>query len=118
MGAAAFVSSEFVEAEIANPRPGVNDRFMAQLEEGRSVLLDEDGIARANSTMGLDTLTLCGSWPPGAALEKRYSALTTAFLQTIAGFQIRRLLWEAAGDVERHFARHGGPTGFLLSFLN
>ena len=115
-GAAAFVSSEFVEAEIAHPRPGVNDRFMAQLAEGRNVLLDEDEIAKANSTTGLDTLTLYGSWPPGAALEQRYSALTTAFLQAIAGFQIKRLLWEAVGEEERHFAHQGGAHRVIAEF--
>jgi hypothetical protein len=110
------VSSEFVEAEIAHPRPGVNDRFMAQLSEGRSVLLDEDGIAEANSTLGLETLTLYGSWPPGPALEKRFSVLTTAFLQMTAGFQIKRLLWEAVGEVERHFARHAKVHRILAEF--
>jgi hypothetical protein len=94
----------------------VNDRFMAQLAEARSVLLDEDGIAEANSSLGLDTLTLYGSWPPGPALEKRYSVLTTAFLQMTAGFQIKRLLWEAVGEVERHFARYGRANRILADF--
>ena len=115
-GAAAFVSTEFFEAEIAHPRPGVNDRFMAQLMESRNVLLDEEGIAEANSNAGLETLTLYASWPPGAALGKRFSVLTTAFLQTIAGFRIKRLLWEAVGDIERNFAREAKVHRILTRF--
>jgi hypothetical protein len=115
-GAAAFVSSEFVEAEIAHPRPGVNDRFMEQLAEGRNVLLDDEGIAEANSTAGLETLTLYGSWPPGAEIEKRFSLLTTSFLHLISGFRIKRLLWEAVGDTERRFARQAGIHRILAEF--
>lgn len=84
-GATLFVSTEFLDAEISHPRPGVNDRRMS-------------------------------SWRHGAANEKTLSMLPGAFVQLSAGYNIKRILWEPVGEVERAFAREAGLHRFLAEF--
>jgi hypothetical protein len=115
-GAALFVSTEFLDAEISHPRPGVNDRLMACVARGDRVILDVDAISEANSMAGLDVLSLYGSWRHAAANEKTLSMLPGAFVQLSAGYNIKRILWEPVGEIERAFARESGVHRFLAEF--
>ena len=47
-GASVLVSSEFADAELANPRPDINSRVMAGIQSGRPVLATPREVARAN----------------------------------------------------------------------
>ncbi len=115
-GAAVFVSAEFIDAEIAVPRPHVNDRLMARVARDRSVILDADGIAAANANSGIDVLSMCGSWRACAANEKTLSMLPGCFLQLAAGYNIKRILWEPVGEIERGFARSAGVHRYVAKF--
>ncbi len=111
-GASAFVSSAFLEAEIANPRPDINSRIVAREHSGRSVLLTRDEIARANAGAGVDIVILCGSWreevlTPAESAEVQ-TLLPTSYTELHAGYRIRRILWETAHPAEERFARQSG----------
>lgn len=115
-GAAVFVAAGFIDSEIANPRPRVNDRLMALLAADRSVLLGWDEIAQANATTGISVMSMYGSFSLSDANAKMFSILTGSFIQLSAGYNIRRILWEPVGEIERGLARSAGVHRFLAEF--
>jgi hypothetical protein len=119
-GASAFVSAVFMDAEIANPRPGINARVVASIHAGQSVLLSRDGIARANAGEGVDIVVLYGSWreevlSPDENAEVR-TLLPSSFTELHAGYRIRRIVWETACEREERFAREGGVYRVMGKF--
>ena len=64
-GMGVFVSRAFADAEIATPRPGLNDRIVDAVATGRPVLLDRDGIGAGNAGSGLDFVNLYGTLAEG-----------------------------------------------------
>src|SRR5262245_10443614 len=49
-GASAFVNTQFVRAELAHPRPGLNDRLIARIDAGEPVILSDAQVRAANSS--------------------------------------------------------------------
>lgn len=111
-GASVFVSAEFMDAEIANPRDDINSRVIASVHAGQPVVLTREETGRANAAEGLDIVILYGVWSeeimtPDQAAEAR-TALPTAFIQLQAGYRTRRFLWESASLPQERFARMSG----------
>lgn len=111
-GASVFVSAEFMDAEIAHPRPDINSRLIASVHRGQSVLLTREEIGRANAGGGVDILIPYGTWreeimSPDEAAEAR-TAVPMAFTELHAGFRIRRILWETLSGPQERFARSSG----------
>jgi hypothetical protein len=110
-GAAVFVTQRFIDAELADPRPGLNSRLIASVHEGRPVLLTAAEIAEAPKRAGLDVLTLYGSWL-GAILGPRENAqvqtlLPASLAKMLAGYRVHRMVGQAIGD-EIAFMRKSG----------
>jgi hypothetical protein len=104
-GAAVFVSRTFVEAEISNPRPGLNDRIIAGIDSGRSVVLSERELRSANTRGGLDLVILYGTWREdllNPEVESEVLAsLVSSFAKQHQGYRINRLVTESTGEWER-----------------
>jgi hypothetical protein len=64
-GMGAFVSSAFVDREIADPWPGLNARIVAAIAAGEPVLLSRDAVDAGNAGRGLDFVNLYGTWRDG-----------------------------------------------------
>jgi hypothetical protein len=111
-GASAFVSTEFMGAEIANPRPDINSRIIATVRSGKSVLLTRDELASANAGEGVDSVILYGSWREeilsASESVKVQMLLPSCYTELHAGYRIRRILWETACAHEERFARSSG----------
>jgi hypothetical protein len=120
-GASVLVSSEFADAELANPRPDMNSRVMASIHSGRPVLATAREVARANSSDGVNILVLCGTWrqeilsPPD--LQETQTLSVTSFVELHAGYRIRRIFQEPAAEPEKSFVRRS-PEFRLVADLN
>ena len=102
-GAAVILTRFFTNAELADPRPNINARLIADLCAGQRVLADRNDVARANASDGVDVLVLCPScWREGilnAAQEKEVDQLLpSSFVEWLAGLRIRTILAETADD--------------------
>ncbi len=110
-GAAVFVAQKFTDAELADPRPGLNARIIASVHQQRPVLLTSAEIAEAPKNAGLDVVTLYGSWL-GPILGPHENAqvqtlLPMSLAKILAGYRVHRLFGEAVGD-EIGFMRKSG----------
>jgi hypothetical protein len=119
-GAAMFVSTEFADSELANPRPGINARFIAAVHEQRPIALTAAEVAQSNAGEGLDLLVLYGSWlapmlsPWENAQVQTLLPLTLA--QLTAGYRVNRMFAEAIGDNEVAFVRGTGIAREIATF--
>jgi hypothetical protein len=119
-GASVLVSSEFADAELANPRPDINSRVMASIQSGRSVLATPHEVARANSGDGVNVLILCGTSrheilsPPD--LQETQTLSVSGFVEVHAGYRIRRIFQETAAEPEKGFVRRSMEFRLVADF--
>lgn len=103
-GSAVFVSPAFAEAELSNPRPGLNSRIIASIDAGRSVVLSEAELRSGNSRGGLNLVVLFASWrrdilnPDG--VSEVIVALNGRFMEDHLGYRFNSLILETAGPEE------------------
>lgn len=108
-GAGVFVRPDFMTAEIANPRPGLNARIIASVARGRPVLLSLPEIARGNAGAGLDVVNLIGSWlQTGLSAEELAminGLLAASFLEAHRGYRLHRIIRELPCEAELDVVR-------------
>jgi hypothetical protein len=118
-GAAVFVSSSFVDAELAEPRPGINARVVASIVEGHPVVLDEQQLRHGNTHEGLDIVCLIGAYrqdvTPEVAIEL-LTAMSSSFIEAHTGYRNRRLLGEPIGAIEIANYRASGVWRCVTDF--
>ena len=61
-GLAAFVKKEFADAELQNPRPGLNSRIIESIATGKSVIASYEKVRDANTRGDLQQVILDTSW--------------------------------------------------------
>jgi hypothetical protein len=104
-GASVFVRQRFADEEFSRPRPGLNARVFAGIDSGKSVVLSEPELRAANTTGGLDSLILYGSWryevlsPEG--VHEVCSCLGFSYVENHRGYRLNRLIGETVGHEER-----------------
>lgn len=112
-GLGAFVSAEFVDKELADPRPGLNSRIVGSIGSGRPVTLNYHQLARGNAESGLDFVNMYGTWRDGILdaqqLSELKALLAYSWIVDHAGYRINRILKEAIGDPRVGLAQ---ATGF------
>ena len=119
-GTSVLVSSEFADAELANPRPDITSRVMASIHAGRSVLATPHEVARANSGDGVNVLILGTTCrhemlsPPD--LQETQTLQAANFVEVHAGYRIRRIFHETAGEPEKGFARRSLEFRLVAEF--
>jgi hypothetical protein len=105
-GCAVFVSSDFADAEIANPRPDINSRVIASVHAGESILPTRDAVAHANATQGVDVVVLYASCLRNEILtpsdkQDALAILASTFVECYAGYRFRRVICETADEQSR-----------------
>jgi hypothetical protein len=111
-GGDVFVSRAFAEAEISEPRPGLNSRLIASIESGETAVLNESEIRAGNTKGGLDIAILYGSWRRHvlnpAGVSEVCTALAARFLEMRQGFQVNRIVTETvnAQETSQYLATH------------
>lgn len=116
VGAAVFVSSDFMRDERARPQPGLSERVLWSSLGERSVALDRRAIAAQNMTSGLNVvIVLHHGEPPSADLKAEFRRhLVERFLENMRGYQLAEILSETYGESDgslqsdREFTVTGG----------
>jgi hypothetical protein len=119
-GMGVFVDSRFADRELATPRPGLNSRIIESIANGRSVLLDRDGIAAGNAVNGLDYVNLYGTWHQtilnADQVAEVQALLGTSFVEAFAGYRFNRVLKETIGQPLIDLARATGTYRLVAEF--
>jgi hypothetical protein len=119
-GSALFVSPEFMERELCNPRLGINSRIIASIAASESVALTYDQVARADAGGGLNVVFLSPCWwktfgPAEFAEMMRLSASSCA--EALAGYRLRRVVVELTGEMARALeSTHAGGWRVIRDF--
>jgi hypothetical protein len=100
-GSSVFVTPEFAEEEIRNPRSGIVSRIIAGTVNGEPVLLGRPEIARANADYGMDAVFLSTPWwDTSNALEfaEMIMAGVRSCVEAHAGYRLRSCMVEVSGE--------------------
>ena len=106
-GCAVFVNDKFAEAELAQPRAGINTRVVESVAKGQSVLLDYAALSRANATGGVSIVILYSHAPIERMSPEEVFAVkedfATSFFRGQIGYRIKRLMVETVTDWDRAY---------------
>ena len=102
-GFGAFVKKSFAEAEIHDPRPGLNARIIESVATGNSAIATYAEVRDANTRGDLQQAVLETSWkaslPPTQVLEVR-AVLGLACLELFAGYRFSRIFMEFVDELD------------------
>ena len=103
-GFAAFVKQSFAEAEVRNPRPGLNSRIIESIGSQNSVIATYEEVRDANTTGSLEQVILDTSWKHGhlnaAQVDEVRVMLALAYQELYAGYRFSRILTELVDEVD------------------
>jgi hypothetical protein len=103
-GASAFVSPEFAQQEISDPKPGLNGRVIASIDAGRPIVLSHADLRFQNTCGGLCQVILFSTWrrdclTAGQVTQIRVS-LAKASVDLYSGYRLERMLFEAIDETD------------------
>ena len=103
-GFAAFVKQSFAEAEVRNPRPGLNSRIIESIGSQNLVIATYEEVRDANTTNGLEQVILDTSWKHGhlnaAQVDEVRVMLGLAYQELYAGYHLSRILTELVDELD------------------
>jgi hypothetical protein len=103
-GARMFVTPDFVDAEISNPKPGLKARLIAGIHHSQDFLLGLSEIRHRNTHTGLD-MVLFDGWRPGMlseeAASQAYARLSFGFFALHSGLWIKRMITDVKSEAAR-----------------
>jgi hypothetical protein len=109
-GLGSFVKKSFAEAEIREPRPGLNARIIESVVVGDPVTATYAEVRDANTRGDLQNVILETSWkaslPPSVVPEVR-AVLGVAYLELFAGYRFARLITEFVDKLDVSQREHG-----------
>jgi hypothetical protein len=95
-GFAAFVKKTFAEAEVQNPRPGLNARIIESIVAGNSVAATYEEVRDANTRSDLEQVIFDTSWKHGrldpTQVDEVRVLLGRAYQELFAGYRLSRKL--------------------------
>jgi hypothetical protein len=119
-GMGVFVTKEFADKEIKNPRSGLNSRIIAAIVAGESVVLSRNQIGAGNAGVGLDFVNMYGTWRDGimnaSQLAEVQALLGSSFVEHFAGYRFNRVLKEAIGQSRIALALATGTYRVIAEF--
>ncbi len=103
-GFAAFVKKSFAEAEVRNPRPGLNSRIIESVVAGKPVIATFEDVRDANTQGDLQQVILDTSWhnallSPTQRDEVRV-LLGIAYMDLHVGYHFSRILSEMVDELD------------------
>jgi hypothetical protein len=103
-GFASFVKKSFAEAEVQNPKPGLNSRIIESLVRGNSVIATYEEVRDANTRGDLQQVILDTSWKNGPLnadqVDEVRVLLGRAYQDLHAGYRFSRILAEMVDELD------------------
>lgn len=120
-GASVFVKPEFAGCVLSHPTPGLNERVIASIDRGQSVLLSEAELRRYNTDGGLNMVILFSHWPKDVGLSAKQIdevklQLATIGVERFSGYRLERLIMEAFDEVDIEYFESTGVWRFVSNF--
>jgi hypothetical protein len=107
-GSSVFVTAEFANREVQDPRPGLNSRVIASVVAGESSVLPETSLSGTSARNPLDVVILgCNYRYEAMGSEQTIQAemtLPVAFAESHVGYRLNRILLETVS--ERQYKAH------------
>jgi hypothetical protein len=107
-GALAFVTPQFADSEVADPRPGLNARVIASIDAHRPVVLTDAAVRCANTAGGLHIAALYTTWRRGILNAEQTAEISThiaqAGLDALSGYRLARVITELTDDMDLQYA--------------
>lgn len=110
-GFSTFVTKSFAEAELRNPRPGLNSRIIQSVVDGNSVIARLKEVREANTRGELQQVNLDTSWKSGPQLSgsqinELRVLLGQAYPELYAGYVLSRIIMEIVDEMDLLNARN------------
>jgi len=103
-GFATFVKKRFAEAEVQQPRPGLNARIIESVVAGNSVAATYEEVRDANTRGDLEQVILDTSWKQGrldaTQVDEVRVLLGRTYQQLFAGYRFSRILSEMVDELD------------------
>lgn len=103
-GFAVFVKKSFADAEVQNPRPGLNSRIIESVLGGNSVIAAYDDVRDANTRGDLQQVILDTSWDNtllnATQRDEVRVLLGRAYQELHAGYRFSRILSELVDELD------------------
>jgi hypothetical protein len=103
-GFAAFVKNSFAEAEVLNPKPGLNSRIIESLVSGDYVIATYEEVRDANTHGELEQVILDTSWKNGQLTATQRDEvrvlLGRAYQDLFSGYRFSRILTELVDELD------------------
>jgi len=118
-GAAVFVGSDFIDAELRDPRPYLTARVIASVAAKQSVVLSEARMGLCNREGGVDMVVLASRWTQGLTPQDVRGVqvqLEMAFLKRFLGYNFRRLLAEVTDSELVEYVQKSGAWRIVQQF--
>ena len=115
-GFAVFVRKQFADAEILNPRPGLNSRIVDGVLAGPDPIASLEEVRAANTRGDLQQVVLDSSWDNTLAPPQRDHVrmmLGASYGELFAGFSIYRVLSELVDKLDAWHAE--GFPGIVIA---
>src|ERR1700722_8613253 len=115
-GLAVFVSSQFADAMLANPQPGLNTRIIESIDAGKSVIPTYRYLQTANASATLDHVVMYSTEKLTSLnsneLGQVRNYLARAYFDSFVGYRLRRMLFEIVEEFE--FEKLRGYRGLRI----
>lgn len=104
-----FVKKSFAEAEVRDPRPGLNSRILGSVLNGNSVIATYEEVREANTRGDLEQVNLDTSLKTStltaAQANEVQIVLGSAFRELYCGYMFSRLFMEIVDELDSAVAR-------------
>ena len=119
-GFSVFVKKDFADAEVQNPRPGLNSRIIESVLGGNSVITTYEEVRDANTRSDLQQVVLDASWKHGyldaAHVDEVRILLAQSYQEMHAGYRLSRILSELVDEKDFWHAKGLRPFQIIDSF--
>lgn len=103
-GFSIFVKNSFAEAEVQNPRPGLNSRIIESVLNGNSAIATYEEVRDANTRGDMQQVNLDTSWKGGflhpTQVNEVRVLLARAYLELYAGYRLSSVFLEIVDELD------------------
>lgn len=121
-GAVVFVSSEFAHNEILNPRPGLNERIISSIGNGRPVVLTDAQLRHQNTDGGLSSVVLLSDWRRDILTPQQITEIILTLAQSgvgvLSGYRLEKMLLEALDAIDIAYIESTGVYRKIADFAD
>ncbi len=119
-GASVFATTQFVDDELSEPRPGLESRLIASLSSPRPAILSDEEVTNANVSKPMDVIILGGSWLPQGITPEQVKQvqmlLPFNFVECHTGYPLHRILTETVTQFQHEFQMSAGVFRRIRSY--